>query len=766
MFKNLKLGTRLIIAFLLVGIIPFAVIGTFSMLKAEKALKNQAFNQLMAVREIKKEQIRTYFKSVENQMSTFVENKMTTDALFKFKEYIPDFTFENDIDESNLPDLKAKIKAYYENDFKVQFAAHSSAAMFDVDNLLNSLTEEGAGIQYYFIVFNDNPVDKKLMMDEAKDLSSYSRDAHRVYHPSFRNYMEKFGYHDIILVEAENANVVYSVTKRPEYGTSLKDGPFKESSLGKLVEAIIADPKRGTVMMKDYTLYQPAFNEPVSFVGAPVFEGDDFLGVAVFQVSLNSLNQIMSKRDGMGETGETYLVGADLLMRSDSFINPKEFSAKNSISQPATGKITTDVVHKALKGQAGKQVTRSYHGDKVLSAFSPLNIMGAKWALMAEVSESEAFATIKALKIANTIIGIVGMALISLIAFFIAGTITKPIKMVVNGLDELAQGEGDLTMRLSAKGKDEVADLAHKFNAFMEKLQSMISEVTTGVKTLSSSSESLQEISVDMTTGSEHTSAKSNTVASASEQMSVNMNSVAAAMEQSATNTETVAKAAGEMTTTIAEIAENTANAHHVTEDAVQQIHSASEKVLALGQAAQKIDKITETITDISEQTNLLALNATIEAARAGEAGRGFAVVANEIKALARQTAKATLDIQQQINDVQNSTSSTASSIDEISKVIVGINDIVTVISAAVEEQSASTEDIVSNINQTAEGITEVTQHVNQSSIASSSISEEISGVNISANEISQNSAQVKTKAEELSSLAGSLNELVGKFKV
>ncbi len=766
MFRNLKLGTRLLIAFLLVGVVPFSIIGLVSLTKASKALENQAFNQLEAVREIKKEQVKTFFNSVESQMVTFSQSKGTMEAMFKFSEYLGDFSFENDIDDSNIEELKGKLRAYYENEFTAEFKKSSKGKMFDIDALLAGLNEETAGIQYYYIAFNDQPVTQKMMMDEAKDLAAYSRDAHRIYHPSFRSYMKQFGFKDILFIEPENGTIVYNVAKGPDFGTSLKTGPFKDTHLAKLFNAATADPKPGQIFFQDYTVFGPAMNQPVAFIGAPVFDQDGFIGVSVFELGLDSVNAIMGKRDGMGETGETYLVGPDRLMRSDSFIDPQNFSAKNSISNPQSGKIQTESVNLALKGQSGKMETHSYHGNEVLCAYAPLEIMGIKWALLADIAEDEAFAAIWDLKVVNTVIAVVDIVIIAVLAFFFAGSITRPIKRVVNGLDELAQGEGDLTMRLPARGKDEVADLAHKFNAFMEKLHTMIKEIATGVGTLSTSSESLADISIEMTHGSDQTSAKSNTVASASEEMSVNMDSVAAAMEQSSTNTDTVAKAAGEMTTTIGEIAQNTTKAHDVTEDAVKQIHQASEKVLALGQAAKKIDKITETITDISEQTNLLALNATIEAARAGEAGRGFAVVANEIKALARQTAQATLDIQQQINDVQNSTSSTASSIDEISKVVVGVNDIVTVISAAVEEQSASTAEIVNNINQTAAGITEVTEHVNQSSTASSSISEEIAQVNHSANEISQNASQVKTKAEDLSTLAHNLNDLVGRFKV
>jgi len=233
-FKNQRLGTRLLIAFLIVGILPFSIIGYVSLMKSTKALQEQAFNQLEAVREIKKDQIQTYFKTVENQMATFSENKMTSDAIFKFAEYLEDFTFENNLDESNLPELKNKLRDYYENDFKTAYDKHSPEFTLDVDALLSSLSDEGTGIQYFYIAFNSNSVDKKFLMDEANDLSGYTRNAHKIYHPSFRNYMEKFGFQDIILIKADSGNVIYSVCKRPEYGTSLIKGPFKDSRLGNI----------------------------------------------------------------------------------------------------------------------------------------------------------------------------------------------------------------------------------------------------------------------------------------------------------------------------------------------------------------------------------------------------------------------------------------------------------------------------------------------------------------------------------------------------
>ena len=184
-----------------------------------------------------------------------------------------------------------------------------------------------------------------------------------------------------------------------------------------------------------------------------------------------------------------------------------------------------------------------------------------------------------------------------------------------------------------------------------------------------------------------------------------------------------------------------------------------------LGKAADQINKVTETITEISEQTNLLALNATIEAARAGEAGKGFAVVANEIKELAKQTAAATVDIKTKIPGVQEATGVTVKEINEIGEVITDVDKIVATIAAAVEEQTATTKEIAQNVHQASQGIAEVNENVAQSSTVSAEIASDIATVNSSANEMSQASGQVKVSAEELSGIADRLKEMMAKFK-
>ncbi|MDY6879060.1 MAG: methyl-accepting chemotaxis protein [Desulfatiglans sp.] len=351
-------------------------------------------------------------------------------------------------------------------------------------------------------------------------------------------------------------------------------------------------------------------------------------------------------------------------------------------------------------------------------------------------------------------------------SFVVIRAITKPIKETVGRLEDIAEGEGDLTKRLDIKSQDEVGDLALWFNKFVEKIQSFIKDISENAEILDKSSSDLTGISQHMTSGSDNVSSRSGTVAAASEEMSANMTSVAAAIEQASTNAGVVATSAEEMTSVINEIAENSEKARTITGEAVAEARSASEKVDELGVAAQEIGKVTETITEISEQTNLLALNATIEAARAGEAGKGFAVVANEIKELAKQTAEATQEIKSRIEGIQVSTQGTVSQIEQISKVTNEVNEIVSTIATAVEEQSATTKEIAANIAQASQGIQEVTENVAQSSTVAGEIASDIAEVNQSSSEIANSASQVNLSAQELSGLASQLKEMVNRFNV
>jgi methyl-accepting chemotaxis protein len=364
-------------------------------------------------------------------------------------------------------------------------------------------------------------------------------------------------------------------------------------------------------------------------------------------------------------------------------------------------------------------------------------------------------------------ISLLAVASAILVSRLVARSITVPLATTVSHIESVAGGDvtRDVTAEYLAR-QDEVGMLSRAVQAMSASLRELLGQIGDGIHALSSSSTELSASSGQMTDGSRNASEKAHSVAAAAEEMSANSVSVTTSMEQTTAHLGGISSSMEQMTATIGEIAGNSEKARRVTEEARQQATRITEQINQLGQAAQAIGKVTETITEISSQTNLLALNATIEAARAGAAGKGFAVVANEIKELAQQTAAATEDIKGRIASVQSSTSSGIAEIEKISKVINDVSDIVSTIATAIEEQAAVTKDISRNIGEASQGVGEANIRVAEASQVSQAIAKDIAGVDGAARDMAEGSEQVRTAAGDLSKAAEQLQTTVARFKV
>ncbi len=444
---------------------------------------------------------------------------------------------------------------------------------------------------------------------------------------------------------------------------------------------------------------------------------------------------------------DNQIIKGTIIDSSIELDDSKKFAENIFYDNQTVGKVLLYYTDRLLKSQLAESRGKLKEKVNELGEHIDASIQSAT------ISQIGAFATVV-------------LVLVVTIFYTLKVMVISRLKHVTAGLQDIAEGEGDLTKRLNDRVHDEIGELCSWFNLFVEKIQIIITDVTQGTHDLDSASDRLTDLSELLSQDAKQTSQKAEVVSYSSDEMSQNMNSVAAAMEEASTNISMVASASEEMNATISEIAGNTEQALKITENAVGQTEDATKQVNELGNAAEGIGKVLETISEISEQVNLLALNATIEAARAGEAGKGFAVVANEIKDLAKQTAEATGEIRLKIEGIQDSTNGTITHIEQIAKVVNEVNNIVATIATSIEEQSAATQEIASNVAQASEGITEVNENVAQSNISVQSISVEIKEVTTAANKISDNSSQVNDSAENLSQLSNQLSTMVGRFKI
>ncbi len=363
----------------------------------------------------------------------------------------------------------------------------------------------------------------------------------------------------------------------------------------------------------------------------------------------------------------------------------------------------------------------------------------------------------------SSIATIVTLFVLSLV-FVVTRGIIRPLNESVRYAERIA--DGDLTTHLNSSRNDEIGQLMTALETMGDTLREVVQNLSENAKTLSGSSTQLSTTATHLTSGAEETTNQSSSVASAAEEMSTNMNNMAASTEQMTLNVKTVASSVEEMTASITEIAKNAEHASTVAGNAAQLVEVSNTNIGQLGQAANEIGNVIETIHDIAEQTNLLALNATIEAARAGDAGKGFAVVATEVKELAKQTADATEDIRRRIEGIQSSTGEAVDSIGQISKVIQQVNDVSSTIASAVEEQSITTKEIAQNVTQTSDASQTVSIGVAESASATQEITRNIAQVDRAARETALGASRTQTAGTELSKLSEELQTLVGKFRV
>jgi len=499
----------------------------------------------------------------------------------------------------------------------------------------------------------------------------------------------------------------------------------------------------------------------MAFINILMGSTDNPLGVAGVGINLTNLSKKLSETK-LSENSTAFLISQDGGIQahpSEKYLS----EIKNIKNIPDKG-FQQEIVRTLLDDKTGTREYVDDKGVKKLVVFKAIPSTG--WKIVFEIPAKELGHGLGKIQTYNFFMTIICVLLLVVILTFVINRILKPVQDTVATLEDISQGEGDLTKRIEVVTGDEIGILGTAFNTFLDKLSNIISDATSFSTKVDEASAQMLEITKEMSTDTESTSSRMENIASSALDVNTSMETVASAVEESNANISMLASAVEEMSSTINEISNNAANARNISENAVSVSQTTSSQLKELGLSANEIGKVTETITDISEQTNLLALNATIEAARAGEAGKGFAVVAAEIKELANQTTIAAQDINNKISGIQLSTNDSVNQIKEVAKVINDCNDLIASIAAAIEEQTATTQEISDNIAQLSNGIAEVSSNVGNSASAVNNITQEIHATNQSVSGLADSGSQMTIKAEDMAKLANKLETLMGIFKI
>jgi class 3 adenylate cyclase len=483
LFRQLGVQSKVLAMVLLASLLSLLLTGLVSYSIGSHVLTTAATNQLIALRNSRVESIKDYFGFLSNHVLTMGEGFLVIDSLKDFRAAFAK------LDSTVLsPEQQKKLVGYYSDVFmpKLKKNVEGDPA------LATYLPQTPADrfFSYYYTANNPYP-QQPAQLDDAGDGSEYSA-SHRKYNNRFRRLAEVFGYRDIFLVDVDTANVIYSVAKEADMGSNLKTGVFADTALAKTFDEIRKSRDPNFVYISDVEHYKASFGEPAFFIGTTVFDGDKFIGALIYQLNPDEIDHVMTddkqwEQQGLGKTGETFLVGQDFKFRSSprAFLdNPVQYFKdlraqgvsqekidwiKRANSPVLIQEVKTEGAKRALAGQTGQAEELDYRGKRVLKSYQQIRIGSHEWGLVAKIDKAEALQGVRRLRDALLLLGAILIPLLTLMSLALARSFIQPIQRLMRATKQIIAGDSSVQVKVDSE--DEFGELSRSFNSMATTLQ-------------------------------------------------------------------------------------------------------------------------------------------------------------------------------------------------------------------------------------------------------------------------------------------------------
>jgi class 3 adenylate cyclase len=494
--SRLSIQSKMILLLLLVSLLSIAIMAGIGYYSAQAALRAAVADSLQGTRVAKTTTLRAMLDSLRNQVISMSDSKIAISGMKAFKT-----AYQELKNETVSPEQKKALEEFYAKKFLPELAKTLSAEPVLEMYLPSTPVEQY--LQYHYLVKNPHPYLKMNDLEVSEtDKSSYGK-VHEEFHKSFDRIVDIFGFEDVLLIDPDTLDIVYNYRKTSEFGTNLQNGPYSNTLLADKVRTISNSKDRDDFKIADFESYRPNFGRPMGFAISPIFDGSQMIGLLALQFPIDDFNKVLTgdkkwKEEGLGETGECYLVGPDRTMRSRSrfMINdPKAFVQvlrDNGMNSAVVDQVErqgnvmcvlpvkTESVDEAFKGKEGITVVTDYRGEEVLSAYGPLELDSLRWAVIAEMDTEEAYRPIR--EFGRTVLVVAsGMAIaVTLMALGFSYLLTRPLRILTEGARRIGAGESDVRVNLA--GKDEFGELGRVFNEMSDSIRKQKEELETQVQ--------------------------------------------------------------------------------------------------------------------------------------------------------------------------------------------------------------------------------------------------------------------------------------------